>query len=153
MNIYNIKESSIHETSGLSLNIYLSGCGGYCDNCHSQHTWDFNSGSKLDNLELVDYLHHVKDFTFDHICILGGEPLDQPKEELVELLSRLKANFPNKPLWLYTHFELEDLEEDKEILDRLDYIKTGKYEKDLPEAKEQYGVFLASENQVIHKLR
>jgi len=47
MNIYSIKNSSIHETDKLSLNIYISGCHGYCKGCHSDHTWDFNSGSEL----------------------------------------------------------------------------------------------------------
>lgn len=92
----------------------------------------------------------IKDFTFDHICILGGEPLDQDEDELVVLFEHLKKFFPNKPLWLYTHFELEDVSPN--IIRYLDYIKTGKYEKHLETAPEQYGVYLASSNQVIHKL-
>ncbi|MDA3854669.1 MAG: 4Fe-4S cluster-binding domain-containing protein [Candidatus Woesearchaeota archaeon] len=153
MNIYNIKESSLNETSGISLNIYLSGCKGYCEGCHSDHTWDFNSGSELILCDLIDHLYTVKDFTFDHICILGGEPLDQPVFDLINLCKALKETFESKPLWLYTHFELDEISENLLECGYVDFIKTGKYEKDLPEAEEQYGVFLASNNQVIHKLR
>ena len=106
MNIYNIKESSIHETNGLSFNIYLRGWKGYCIDCHSDHTWDFNSGSKLIVSELISYMNTIESFKFDNICILGGEPLDQSLEELVFLLEELKINFKDKPLWLYTNFEL-----------------------------------------------
>ena len=151
MNIYGIKESALNETSGISFNIYLSGCNGYCSGCHSDHTWDFNSGLVLDFDNLVNYMKGYGEHKFDHICILGGEPLDQPVGELNELLQKFKDTFPNKPLWLYTHFELDEV--DKTTLDKLDYIKTGKYEKDLPEAEEQYGVFLVSNNQKIYKLR
>lgn len=151
MNIYNIKESALNETSGISFNIYLSGCKGWCGNsCHSQHTWDFNSGSKLIYDELIEYMQSLKEFTFDHICILGGEPLDQDEDELIVLLTHLKKFFPTKPLWLYTHFELEEV--NKNLFNYLDYIKTGKYEKDLKPAEEQFGVFLASENQKITKI-
>lgn len=151
MNIYGIKEGALNETSGLSFNIYLSGCRGYCEGCHSDHTWDFNSGSELIVCDLTDYMHTLRGFTFDHICILGGEPLDQPTEELVHLLSELEIEFPEKSLWLYTHFEKEEVPED--ILNCLDYIKTGKFIPNVEPAPEQYGVCLASYNQKIHKLR
>lgn len=151
MNLYNIKKSSINETNGVSLNLYLSGCHGYCPGCHSDHTWDFNSGEELIISSLVNYINDIPSFQFDNICVLGGEPLDQPEEEIVELLKALKTNFPTKSLWLYTHFE--EFEVSQEVKDNLDYLKTGMYLKDLPEAKVQYGVYLASNNQVIHKLK
>lgn len=151
MNIYNIKESAIHETSGVSFNIYLSGCKGYCKGCHSKHTWDFNSGSTLVIEDLIEYMKGLKSFTFDHICILGGEPLDHPSKELCSLLEKIKTTFPEKYLWLYTHFEKEDV--DPAILEILDFIKIGKFIPEANEANEQYGVFLASDNQRILKLK
>lgn len=150
MNIYNIKEGALNETSGISFNIYLSGCNGYCDGCHSDHTWDFKGGSELVLPDLINYIDNIKSFTFDHICILGGEPLDQDENELNQLLWLLKEHYPTKPLWLYTHFELEEV--NPVFLKHLDYIKTGKYIIGLPEAKEQFGVFLASNNQKITKI-
>ena len=150
MNIYSIKESSLHETSGISVNIYISGCLGYCSGCHSDHTWDCNAGEPLTVEDVVERLKEIPSYKFDHICILGGEPLDQPVESLMELLKALRMAF-NKPLWLYTHFELEEVAES--ILDELDYIKTGEFILGLEPAKEQYGVFLVGENQVIHKLK
>lgn len=152
MNIYNIKEAALNETSGISFNIYLSGCKGYCPGCHSDHTWDFSAGSLLNNNDLVEYIKDIPDYKFDHICILGGEPLDNPKTEVIELLKTLRKTFSNKPLWLYTHFELEEV--DPDILDELDYIKTGDFRIDIdPPEKDYFGVFLASHNQKIHKLK
>ena len=151
MNIYNIKNMSMNETSGISLNIYLSGCKGHCGQaCHSKHTWNFNAGSELVIEDLITYLKDIPAFRFDHICILGGEPLDQPEKELLELLSIIKENFPSKPLWLYTQYKLGQVS--CKITDKLDYIKTGKYLPKREPAKEQCGVFLASNNQVIYKL-
>jgi organic radical activating enzyme len=95
-------------------------------------------------------MKNLREFTFDHVCILGGEPLDQDEDELNQLLWAIKHNFPTKPLWLYTHFEIEEV--NKVFLTKLDYIKTGKYLVDRKPAPEYYGVFLASDNQRIHKL-
>ena len=149
MNLYAVKEYSLGETSGISFNIYLSGCNGCCRGCHSDHTWDFNSGNELNLPDLVYYMHKYGEHKFDHICILGGEPLDQPFNEVKALLDILREEFPDKKLWLYTHFEINEINVD--ILERLDYIKTVKFEKDLPEAEEQFGVFLVSNNQKIYK--
>lgn len=148
MNIYNIKVGSIHETSGLSLNIYLSGCLGHCSGCHSQHTWDFKSGSELIVSELIEYIQSVPNYKFDHICVLGGEPLDQPLNDLHDLLSELRCKI-GKPLWLYTSYEKHEIPTN--ILMLLDYLKTGKYIPNTPNAQKQYGVYLASNNQKIYE--
>ena len=153
MNIYSIKESSLHETSGISVNIYISGCNkgkGYCSGCHSDHTWNPKLGEALSIEDIIKRLREIPAYKFDHICILGGEPLDQPEESIVELLKALSKGF-NKPLWLYTHFGLNEVPQS--ILSELDYIKTGEFILGLEPAKEQYGVFLVGNNQVIHKLK
>lgn len=56
------------------------------------------------------------------ISISGGEPLEQ-LEALIELVSILKNRHYN--ICLYTGFELAQVPEN--LLENLDYIKTGRY--------------------------
>ena len=78
-------------TDGVAYEIYLSGCHGYCEGCHSPHTHDFSTGLDLnDRLTMSNLMGDIK-FRYDkgevdNIVIIGGEPLDQPENELLDFL-------------------------------------------------------------------
>jgi len=81
---------------------------------------------------------------------MGGEPLDQPLEELYDMLKNL--NTLNKKIWLFTRFELNEVPEC--IKEQCDYIKTGRYNEKLKTNNYiKYGVKLATSNQQIYKVR
>jgi anaerobic ribonucleoside-triphosphate reductase activating protein len=134
-----------------SFEIYLAGCSGSpkCQGCHNPVLWDFTIGSpwhtfvdsiaaKLSDVPLIE-----------HVWILGGEPLDNDHQELLELIAGLNA-ISSLPKWLFTRYELSEVPE--AIRDQFDYIKCGRYEPSLKvEGYSQYGVTLATSNQRIYK--
>ena len=80
--------------------------------------------------------------------IFGGEPLDQPVGELIEMLDYLTK--ANKPIWLFTRYKIEYIPED--INKYCDYIKCGNYIEELTTGDNiQYGIKLATSNQHIYK--
>lgn len=132
-----------------SFEIYLSGCKGvdgvHCNGCHNPQTWDFKYGKKLDADELVI---KCSEPIISSIWILGGEPLDQPKTELFALLYLL--NKTKKPLWLFTRFEFDEVEEN--IKEQLIYLKTGKYIENKPSKHyRDVDLTLASDNQKLFR--
>lgn len=132
-----------------SFEIYVSGCYGNCKGCFNPILKDFSIGSPL-VLQLPSIIEKIKenDLVIKKIWILGGEPLDQSTDELVELLNALK--FLNKELWVYTRHSLESV--DNRIKELCDYIKCGEYREDLrTEDNIQYGIKIASSNQKINK--
>lgn len=135
-----------------SFEIYLSGCAGNpkCSGCYSPELWDFNFGDEISSNFFLKAIEKIKRFDslIDNIFIIGGDPLDQPKEELISLV---KEFIPmNKKIWLFTRKELEEIP--TEIKDIFDYIKTGKYIPELiTEDNIQCGIKLATSNQKIHK--
>lgn len=150
MNYYGKREGVLASTNGIAFEVYCVGCQGYCEGCHSPHLWDKEQGIIMDeefyNL-LISYMKE-KEWQFDNIVLLGGEPLDNPKEEVLEFVKKMKIF--NKPLWLYTHFELNEIDED--IKQSFDYIKTGKYEELLKNYNySSRGICLMSTNQKINK--
>lgn len=148
-------------SDGIAYEIYLAGCRGYCKGCHSPHTHDKNLGTPMDSI--LDKLYESIDKWYnrgfiDNLVILGGEPLDNGDEELAKFLSDLKQRYPNCGLWLYTHFEIEEVRKSHpESIQILDYIKCGKFEESLYSESgfkdSQTGVVLATSNQYIINLK
>ncbi len=132
-----------------ALEIYISGCDGSCgDICHNQEIWDFSIGEDYQK-ELPKILKKIKDFDsmIDNIWILGGEPLLQDEEDLMEFLLKLT----HKTVWLFTRFDICEVSES--ILSICNYIKCGRYMPDLVcDDNIQYGVKLSTSNQKIYKL-
>lgn len=136
-----------------SFDIYIAGCNPpHCQGCHNPDGWDFNQG----DLYTSNYMHHIFDkmeefySIIQNIMIFGGEPLDSPINELVDLLTLVGLAASNKPIWLFTRYELEYVPD--EIKQICQYIKCGRYEKDKKvSGYKQYGVTLATSNQKIYK--
>ena len=97
--------------SGIGVSIFFSGCSHRCPGCFNSIAWDYDYGEPYS--EEV-YLTKIKPYINEHIShlsILGGEPLDIDNILAVsELLKDFKRDFPNKKVWLWTGFELDDNE-------------------------------------------
>lgn len=135
-----------------SLEIYVAGCSGnpHCTNCHNPESWDFNAGNPIDQKFYDAFSTKVKDFNslIDNIMIFGGEPNDNNLLELEQLLIWLRQF--NKPIWLFTRYERENLPPFE--FELCDYIKCGRYIPELTvEDNLQYGIKLATSNQYIIK--
>lgn len=141
-----------YSLSTKSFEIYTAGCNGnpHCEGCHNPESWDFNLGEFYDSILSGRIKEKIETFSqlIDNIMIFGGEPLDNPNYEVIELLEDLKVL--EKLIWLFTGYEFKDVP--KDILVHCNYIKCGRYERDKRENdKEQYGIKLASSNQKIYK--
>ena len=131
-----------------SLDIYLAGCSGpHCEGCYNPESWSFDEGESVLTI-LPEIMIKIKDFDkiIKNISILGGEPLDQDHDELVELIKALQKS--GKNIWLYTRNDIDKVPE--RIRSLCDYIKTGRYDSTkLSDSYTQYGIKLASTNQRI----
>lgn len=139
MDIYlgGVQYPAFAETDGISYNIYFSGCSIRCEDCHNKHLWDKEKGYIQDVKELVA---HIKSNLglLDTVCILGGEPTEQP-EALEELLTKLQE-IPAE-IYLYTGKEYKEV---SKLAHLCDYIKCGRFDKNIPSSGG-----LASGNQYI----
>jgi anaerobic ribonucleoside-triphosphate reductase activating protein len=113
---------SLVDGPGVRSVIYLQGCELHCDGCHNQSTWDENCGI-IYNVE--DLANEIKLKAINKkVTISGGEPFFQ-QEATIELVNELKGF----NLCIYTGSNFDEVP--IEILPYLNYLKVGKYKKNL----------------------
>ncbi|MBW8003130.1 MAG: 4Fe-4S cluster-binding domain-containing protein [Planctomycetes bacterium] len=114
-------KGSIAEGPGIRTVLFLQGCDQRCEGCHNAKTWDTDKGKPV---QIIDLANEIRQNTVNaNLTISGGEPLMQVPA-ILELLNLLN----DFNVALYTGCELEEVP--KELLQRLDYIKVGKYDKE-----------------------
>lgn len=112
---------SIVDGPGVRTVLFLQGCTKRCDGCHNYETWDVNTGINVEVDDIVKQLK--KDCINKKITISGGEPLLQ-YSAVIELVKKLNEF----SIILYTGYQFNEVP--TEILQYLDYIKTGEYIKE-----------------------
>ena len=145
LHIIAVTGPDINNGPGFRVTIWVSGCTHACPGCQNKHTWKYGQGHKLDdvipytNITYKDkILNLIGDEHIDGVTISGGDPLDQsvqPLEELAKFLSNIKKRYPEKSIWLYTGYFIEDLKnypykEAKEVIKNCDVIIDGRYVKE-----------------------
>lgn len=122
-------------SDGVGYEVFLSGCHGYCEGCHSPHTHDFNTGLDLNDSAVFEKL--INDIKsrydkgqLDNIIIMGGEPLDHDDAELIQLINAMRRACPNAKIWMYTHYDEHEVKDDFfDVWLKLDYVKCGMFDK------------------------
>ena len=142
LHIIAVTGPDINNGPGFRVTIWVSGCTHACPGCQNKHTWKYSKGHKLD--DMVPYtnitykdkiLNLIGDEHIDGVTISGGDPLDQSVqalEELAKFLSNIKKRYPEKSIWLYTGYFIEDLKNypHKEVIKNCDVIIDGPYVKE-----------------------
>ena len=142
MHYGNIKHFDVANGEGVRITLFVSGCRNYCKNCFNPETWNFDYGKEFTQ-EVQDEL--IKDLgqSFIHgLSILGGEPFEQENQHgLVEFIKNVRKAHPNKTIWMYTGYTLENdlLDENgkkhtdvtKEILENIDILVDGRFVEEL----------------------
>lgn len=155
MNFFGYIEDDANNGTGIRLTIFISGCNHNCDGCHSPESHDFHYGKEF-TVEEQDNILDIfenESMIYDGITISGGDPI-YSYDEVLEFIKRFKSRFPDKTVWLYTGFELEDVKSiasmhPENILDYIDTIVTGPFIKELKDLSLK---FMGSSNQKIINL-
>lgn len=160
MNYAEIKKRDIANGTGVRVSLFVSGCTHHCKGCFNEIAWDFNYGQKFtsdtENL-IIDLL--APDYV-DGISLLGGEPFEPCNQRvLVGLLRKIRRLYPQKTVWCYTGYTLENdllnesaakCEVTEEMLSFTDVLVDGKFEESLKNISLK---FRGSENQRIIDLK
>lgn len=141
MRVLSILKQTGADGPGLRNVLYVAGCAHHCPGCHNPESWSFLGGGErcIDDIikELID--------PYSDITISGGDPMYQP-DSLRELLRRIKEGWPEKNIWVYTGFRIEELDErQRACLPYIDVLVDGPYIESLRDLSR----FCGSSNQRI----
>lgn len=152
MRYLDVTYPDINNGLGFRVTVWVAGCTHQCPGCHNPWTWDYNQGEK-------DVWNRIKEGMdkpyIKGLTVSGGDPLCQSNEsltELKELLVKVKEEWPDKDIWLFTGYryeEIKDKEECMDVLKLVDVLVDGPYVK---KKRDTTLAFRGSSNQRILRL-
>lgn len=148
MNYSKIKWSDISSGPGIRTSVYVSGCTHNCKGCFNPETHDFNHGEVWTKEVEDKIINHVNENGLSGLNMLGGDPLQQVKDDtLLKFLIRFKKE-TNKNIWLWTGYTFEDIISKENmasnILKACDICVDGKFDLNLLDRTLRY---MGSSNQ------
>ncbi|MDE6111271.1 MAG: anaerobic ribonucleoside-triphosphate reductase activating protein [Eubacterium sp.] len=157
MNVAEIKTNDIANGEGVRTSLFVSGCRHRCPDCFNAMAWDFKYGKPFTEEIEKEILASINYPWIAGLSILGGEPFEPENQEtLLKLVRNFKKEYPNKTIWCYSGFTIEEITGKTpsrastptaiELLKELDILVDGRFEKEL---KNIMLKFRGSENQRI----
>ncbi len=139
-----LKNYDIANGIGVRVSLFVSGCTNHCEHCFQPETWDFEHGSIFTEETQDRILHMLEPDYIEGFTLLGGEPFEPENQRgILQFLRLLKEELPQKTVWAYTGFVLEDIQTEgthahcevtDEILSLIDVLIDGRFieaQKDL----------------------
>lgn len=137
---------------GTRVTLFVSGCEHQCRGCYNQSTWRLDSGHPFDAAMTDRVLADLTDSRIPKrgLSLSGGDPLHPANlPDVLALVRRVRAEAPDKDIWAWTGYTLEQLSEAQQALvAELDVLIDGKFEESLKDANL---VWRGSSNQRIHR--
>lgn len=136
-----IKKNDIANGEGIRVTLFVSGCRNHCKNCFQPQTWDFEYGNEFTS-ETEEYILSLLDSDYvQGLTILGGEPFEPSNQEsLYPFLEKVKQRFPQKDIWMFSGFTLEEMRDKtcrangdftEKILSVIDVLVDGRFVEEL----------------------
>ena len=105
MNYANIKDFDIANGPGIRISLFVSGCTHHCKGCFNKEAWDFDYGQPFTQETIEQIIQMLKPAYVKGLTLLGGEPFEpQNQGAIVELLRRVKAEYPQKSIWAFSGY-------------------------------------------------
>lgn len=104
-----IKNCDIANGEGVRVTLFVSGCTNHCKNCFQPQTWDFSYGQPFTEETEEHLLQLLAPSYINGLTLLGGEPFEpENQRDLLPLLQEVRRRYPDKSIWCFTGFRLED---------------------------------------------
>lgn len=155
-----IRENDIANGTGVRVTLFVSGCRNHCKNCFQPETWNFNYGVPYTAETETHILESLSRPYIQGLTLLGGEPMEPENQRvLVQLLRRVRSVHPEKDVWCYTGYTIEQLQDANsrcycevtdEFLSLIDVLVDGRFVDELRDITLK---FRGSSNQRIIDMR
>ena len=150
MNYSGIIYNDIANGPGVRVSLFVSGCRNHCPGCFNPQTWDFGYGEPFTKKTEKEIIKALRPSWIQGLSILGGDPMEPENQRaLLPFFKRIRIMLPDKDVWLYTGYRLEDVS-GSPLLPYVDVVVDGPF---IEAEKDISLVFRGSRNQRIIHLR
>lgn len=109
MNFGTIKKYDIANGPGVRVSLYVSGCRHHCKGCFNPETWNFDFGEEFTEARADEIIEAMKPEHITGFSLLGGEPFEPENQPaLADLLERIRSTYPEKTVWCYSGYLLDE---------------------------------------------
>lgn len=127
MNYCGIKKTDIANGPGVRVSLFVSGCRHHCKGCFQPETWDFDYGQPFDETAQAEVQEALVPSYISGLTLLGGDPMEPENQEaLLPFLKRVRQQYPDKTIWLYTGYTYEAVS-NAPALDLVDVVVDGEF--------------------------
>ena len=110
MKYLDLTTCSIADGKGFRLVLWCSGCEHHCKACQNEQSWDCNNGHEFTDKTIDRIIDELSDEYIYGLTLSGGDPMHTNNVvEIFELCKKVKEQYPNKTIWLYTGYQFEDI--------------------------------------------
>ncbi len=134
-----IKKTDIANGLGVRVSLFVSGCRNKCKNCFQPETWNFEYGQPFTKETEDEIMKALSKPFIEGLTVLGGEPFEpENQRELVKLIERVRRELPNKDIWMFSGYILDQdildggrvhTEVTDHLLDMIDVLVDGPFEE------------------------
>ena len=132
MNYLTISHCDELNGEGLRVVLWVSGCSHRCKMCQNAYSWKPERGIPFDESAKEEIFAELDKDWCNGLTLSGGDPLFYlNRETVIDFCREVKGKYPNKTIWLYTGYTLEEVQSDssmKEILDVIDILVDGEFD-------------------------
>ena len=149
MHYAQVRKYDVANGIGIRSTLFVSGCTHQCPGCFNTDYREFDYGMPWTKEAEDTFLSYIKDENVHGVTILGGEPMQQTKDDdLLNLLRRIKQE-TNETIWIYSGYTYEEILKEpkrRQILELCDVLVDGRFVEALKDLKLR---FRGSSNQNI----
>lgn len=139
MNYSAIKNYDIANGLGVRVTLFVSGCTHHCEGCFNEETWSFSSGKPFTKETEDEIIKLLSPDYIKGLTLLGGEPMEKVNQEaLYPFVKRVKEAYPDKNIWCYSGYTLDEITKGRAhtdvtdaLLGFIDVLVDGEFKKEL----------------------
>lgn len=154
MNYHQYYPVDVVNGPGTRCTLFVSGCEHQCRGCYNQSTWRTDSGHPFTQAMEDQIIADLNDPRIRRrgLSLSGGDPLHPANvSAILALVKRVKAECPEKDIWLWTGYTLAELTpEQQAVIPYIDALVDGKF---VQEHADPGLVWRGSANQIIHRFK
>lgn len=137
MKVAKIQRMDVINGDGFRVSLFVSGCARNCKGCFNKQAQNPDYGYDFDDEVKARLFSELADEHCDGLSLLGGDPmsyLSDNRRVIISLCKEAKEKFPNKTIFMWTGYLIEEILNDdtmKDIIKYVDVIIDGPFVEEL----------------------